>query len=218
MNKDFYIYPRPKINKALIILFLICSFGMITVTYFLFKSYLVPTNFINSSSRNLSLIPPVFAVFFSFVFIYPVIDYFSNRKGLFINIDGISVIFDGGTYSFKWDEIDQIGFQTLISEKSFGIREIIPYLALKLKDKFKINSIKNHKEYSFIQKKDDLNNFMYQQDVLDLYISLRFEEDKDSSLHNLIKSKSIYVDNLKPLVKTNSKDEYDSILKENFSL
>ncbi len=218
MNKDFYIYPKPKIKKALIVLFLICLFGIILMTYFLYKSYLAPTNFVTSSPNNLSLISLVFITLLSLVFIYPVIDYFFNRNGLFINIEGLSITFDHMTFNLKWDDINQIGFQALISEESFGIRETIPYLVLRLKDISKINFIKNHKEFSFIQKKDDLNRFIQQKDILDLYISLKFTEDSDLSLYNLVKSRSTYVDNLKPLIKTTSEDEYNSILKENSNL
>lgn len=218
MNKKIYTYFGPRINKALVVLFSICSFGMIIIAYFLFKSHFAPTNFINSDSRNLSLMPPLFSLFFSLLFIYPVINYFLNQNRLSIDIERLSIVFDGKTYSFKWEEINQIGFQVLISEKSFGVRETIPYLALKLKDISKINFMKDHKEFSFIQKKDDLKKFRHQEDILDLYVSLRFIDDLNLSFLDFLRSKSAFVEHLKPLIKTDNEDEYDSVLKENFDL
>ncbi|OIO45385.1 MAG: hypothetical protein COZ34_04730 [Candidatus Pacebacteria bacterium CG_4_10_14_3_um_filter_34_15] len=214
MNKKIYIYFGPRLNKALVVLFSICSFGMIIIAYFLFKSHFAATNFINSDSRNLSLMPPLFSLFFSLLLIYPVINYFLNRNRLFIDIERLSITFDGRTYNFKWEEISQIGFQVLISEKSFGVREAIPYLALKLKDISKINFMKDHEEFGFIQKKDDLKKLKHQEDILDLYVSLRFAKYTDSFFLDFLKNKSAFAEHLKPLVRTDSEDEYDSVLKE----
>jgi len=218
MKEGFYIYLRPKVSKVLVVLGLVYSVGMLVLAYSEFKAYLAPTNFIISSSKSLSLLPPLAAIFFWLLFIFPLVYYFLNQNRLIINTNGLSIMFGGKTYYFGWNEVSKIGIQALVSPKSLGIMEIFLYLAINLKDKLKINDIKNHKEFDLIQKKDDLKNFRHQEDILDLYVSLRFTEDSDPPFLDFLKNKSTFVEHLKPLVRTDSEDEYNSVLKENFNL
>ncbi len=148
--------------------------------------------------------------------LFLVVKYFQTKNDdLIINNDKLTLTMNVQKIDFAWEEIEKIGFQG-ISAKRMGLLETIPYLAIKLKDYSKIETLKSSPEFGFIQKRIDLSLYMNQEDVLDLYLSMRFASEKDYDLLDFLSTKSSFIKKINPLVKTNEKKVYDDILSKNF--
>ncbi|MEK9208777.1 MAG: hypothetical protein AAB910_01730 [Patescibacteria group bacterium] len=138
------------------------------------------------------------------------------KEGLIINNEGFNLSYKGQKVEFNWEEIEKIGFQAIIA-KRMGIYEIIPYLTIELKDNSKIMTLKSSREFGFLQKKIDLSSYMDQKDVLDLYISMKFASDNDSSMADFLSNRPNFIKKMIPIIKTSNEEEYKMILKDNFT-
>jgi hypothetical protein len=182
----------------------------------LLKAYLKPTNFINSSSQSSAIWSPIFGFALSLLFIYPVIDHFITRKrGVYVNSDGFKLTFPEQDTYLGWDEIEKVGFQAVILPSRI-ISEARSYVAIKLKDTTKCQNLKNHREFGFIQLKDDLKDYKKQENVFDLYFSL-ISAPENKSILDILKTRKEYIEKITPVVKTQSDEQYEKILKENFN-
>lgn len=136
------------------------------------------------------------------LFIYPIIRYFQTfNEGLVINKAGLFLTVNSQKVELTWEEINKVGFQAIMTPESFGMGEVIPYLAVELKDNSKISVLRSSREYGFLQKKSDFISFVDQKDVLDLYISMRFASEKDSDLPAFLSSKILFIEKLNNLNK-----------------
>lgn len=135
-----------------------------------------------------------------------------------ISENGISFYKGNVLINLGWDEINELGFQVSVA-KRIWIYEGIPYLALNLIDssRDKLNLLSSSNEFGFIQKKNDFDKYLAKE-KLDLYVSMKMTEDKDSGLINLLSSKSGFKKNISPLVKTSDQAEYAKVIKNNFTL
>lgn len=196
---------------------LISIFGLIVFSIILYSIASSPSQTgIVSGSEWTKFLGLGFGALLWILFAFPIFIYIrSYKEGLIINDDGLKLSYKGQKVEFNWEEIEKIGFQAIVA-KRMGIYEAIPYLAIDLKDGSKITVLKSSREFGFLQKKNDLASYMDQKDVLDLYISIKFASKNDSSLLDFLLTKSIYVQKLKPLIKTNDIAEYLMVLEDNF--
>lgn len=137
-----------------------------------------------------------------FLILFVIVKYFQTRnEGLIINDSGLFLSFNGQEVHFDWEEVKKIGFQAILTPKSFGVAEAIPYLAVELKDSSSISVLKSSREFGFLQKKNDLVLYVDQKDVLDLYISLKSASERDSDLSAYLSTKTLLVEKLNNLSK-----------------
>ena len=79
-----------------------------------------------------------------------------------------------------------------------------------------VEQITSFGEYGFITKRQDLAGYMKEENKSDLYISAKFLSEKDKLLMDFLSAKSMYQQSIPPLIKTNSQEEYDKVVSENF--
>lgn len=73
---------------------------------------------------------------------YSIIVYFQTRNDdLSVDDNGLKLRYKKALLYFNWDEINKIGFQT-ISSKRMGVQETTPYLAIRLNDSTKLQTLK----------------------------------------------------------------------------
>ncbi len=148
------------------------------------------------------------------LFLSGIIFYLRNLK-IYCEISNQDIKISDGreVVSFNLSEVIDVNTQLLIS-KRMGVYEAQPYIVLKLanESKDKLTSLSSSKEYGFIQKIDNITNYMGENKG-DIYIAIRtLEEDKLNGIKGLL-GKSL--EPLKPLVKTNNQEEYDEVLNKN---
>ncbi len=148
------------------------------------------------------------------LFLWGIIFYLKNLK-VYCEVTKQDIKISDGKYIAKFDlsEITEINTQLLIS-KRMGVYEAQPYLVLKLVDegKEKLALLTSSREYGFIQKEDSITKYMGE-DRGDVYVAMRtLEEEKLNGIKSLLGNS---LTPLKPLVKTNSQDEYNEILSKN---
>jgi hypothetical protein len=186
----------------------------IAVIYF-FNIILLPT--LAYFLYSVISIPGVLLLmFFWLIIILGLVSYIKNSK-VFCEITEQEVkISDGkNLVILSVSEINDINIQAIVS-KRMGIYETYPYLAFKIDNQSldKVNSLKNFKEYGFIQRKQDLKNYM-SEEKQDLYIFTNNSlSDQDYSKIKDIINKPIII--MKPLVKAASKEEYKKVLEQFF--
>jgi len=158
---------------------------------------------------------------FWLLFLWSIVKYFKSRnERVEISDTGTIIYQHGKIVSFDWNEIEKIGFQALVSQR-LGMYEIYPNLAIKLivSSKLKIEAIVSSKEYRFIRKTGDLKDYIGKEEKYDLYINISFLKENDKGILDFLdflSTKQAFIKSISPLIKTNSQEEYDKIVSENF--
>lgn len=148
------------------------------------------------------------------LFLWGIIFYLKNLK-VYCEVTKQDIKISDGKYiaQFALPEIADINTQLLIS-KRMGVYEAQPYLVLKLVDesKEKLTLLTSSREYGFIQKEDSITKYMGEERG-DVYVAMRtLEEVKLNDIKNLLGKP---LTPLKPLVKTNSPEEYNEVVSRN---
>lgn len=157
----------------------------------------------------------IILAFFWLIAVLGIIVHLIASKNYFEITEKSIKISDGkSTVILDTKEVEDINTQALVAKKIGGY-ETLPYLVFKIDDKSKkkLKTLSSSKEYGFLQKAEDLTNYLGE-DKGDIYFLVRnLKEDDFNRIKNFL-DKSFTP--LKPLIKTNSKDEYARIMKEYF--
>ena len=202
MNKEIYIIPSLRVSFLPVI---ILAAIILPVMGFLFW-------------QTLGLLGIAILFVFWLLFLTPLVLFFWSRsKRVEVSCSAISLYDGTKSVVFNLDEIKQIGFQALVSRR-MGVWEGCPYLAIALTHAgiSMVEQITSFGEYGFITKRQDLAGYMKEENKSDLYISAKFLSEKDKLLMDFLSAKSMYQQSIPPLIKTNSQEEYDKVVSENF--
>lgn len=170
------------------------------------------------SLLNIALSPILFGsiAFFSGWLVFLVLKrlIFSFTNYAVVSEAGLEIRNQNQKHFYSWTEITKVGLQLLMT-KFAGINEGVPHLGISLSEQNKLPSLNSAKSLGLFKLKTDLEGFLGEP-KMDLYINLRQLDDKDEPIMKILTNQKSYSKKLKPLVKTNSQDEYNKIIAENF--
>lgn len=141
----------------------------------------------------------------------------SRRTFAHISDKGVGIHSEVGMVQLGWVDVYKVGIQVLIFKRA-GAWEAHPHLALFVTDESKqrLASIQTKKSGILYRNQSDVQGFLGETRA-DFYINLFQMVDNEGDIIELLKQQKGFTNPIKPLVDTQSQEEYDRLFKENFN-
>jgi hypothetical protein len=160
----------------------------------------------------------VVLTFFWLIAAYLTYKVFSLRKSFAtISAQGISISQGSVIVEISWTEIEKIGIQAIVL-KRMNVYEALPYLSIKLSTQY-VEKLAPFvaEELGFIQKSNSLQEYLCSGEKNDIFIKMSGLQENDIDIISFLTSQNTFVKALPVIVKTSSVEEYNKLVKENFT-